>query len=104
MGTRDRVVGDVNLVKPTENLYKKKNYEVSKANSSIQFDDCSITIEDVTPIGVRMEDLGDHGGKESLDIINDSLIDINHYRFNNKIEQKLQSTCPIVPKYHATFG
>ena len=51
-----------------------------------------------------MEDAGEHGGEEPLDIINSGLLDINHYRFNNKMVSNLQSTCPIVPKFHATFG
>ena len=27
-----------------------------------------------------------------------------HVRYNKKFSAQIQSTCPIVPKYHATFG
>jgi hypothetical protein len=32
------------------------------------------------------------------------LLDINQYRFNGKLQNYLHSTCPIVPKFHSTFG
>jgi hypothetical protein len=31
-------------------------------------------------------------------------VDINKVRFNKKFAARINSSCPIVPKYHATFG
>lgn len=41
---------------------------------------------------------------EELDISNTHLIDINKYRFNNRLTNLMSSTCPVTPKYHSTFG
>jgi hypothetical protein len=41
---------------------------------------------------------------EKVDIINDPLVDINKYRFNRRFQNYLHTTCPIVPKFHSTFG
>ena len=37
-------------------------------------------------------------------IILDELIDINRFRYNQAITNPIYSTCPIIPKYHVTFG
>jgi hypothetical protein len=34
----------------------------------------------------------------------DELIDLNRFRNNGKIHNSLLSSCPIVPKFHVTFG
>ena len=41
---------------------------------------------------------------EKIDVSKDSLMDINKYRFNKKLSNFLYSTCPLVPKFHASFG
>ena len=43
-------------------------------------------------------------GKEKIDFSTDALMDINRYRFNNRLQNYLHTTCPIVPKFHSTFG
>lgn len=37
-------------------------------------------------------------------IVMDELVDINRIRFNNAFTNKQMSTCPILPKYHVTYG
>lgn len=37
-------------------------------------------------------------------IIQDELVDINRFRFNDQFTNKIYSTCPIIPKYHITYG
>jgi hypothetical protein len=68
---------------------------VGKAQSDD--DDDATSIEDA---------VGDGGGEgsENIDITKDPLIDINKYRFNKKMSNYLNSTCPLVPKFHATYG
>jgi len=39
-----------------------------------------------------------------LDVMTNSLIDLNSYKFNNRLRQIVSSTCPIMPRYHSTFG
>jgi len=34
----------------------------------------------------------------------DELIDLNKYRFNGRTQTQMFSTCPVLPKYHVTFG
>ena len=86
MGTRDRVLGDAHLVRPMEQ-------GVGKAQS--EEDDDATSIE---------ENTANNEGSENIDITKDHLIDINKYRFNKKMSNYLNSTCPLVPKYHATYG
>ena len=97
MGTRDKVLGDASLVKPME----------QRAESTITDDEDSGTDGGASTPGqgdgaAAAEEGGE--GKERIDITTDPLIDINKYRFNGKILNFLHSTCPIVPKFHATFG
>ena len=89
MGTRDKVLGDAFLVKPQE----------QRAECKIKDD--SATDGDTTAASAE-EDPNAAG--EVIDIQKDALLDINKYRFNKKMSNFLHSTCPLVPKYHATFG
>ena len=34
----------------------------------------------------------------------DELVDINRFRYNNLFTNKQMSTCPILPKFHITYG
>jgi hypothetical protein len=38
------------------------------------------------------------------DIVNDHMIDIMKYSFNGKLRNFIYSSCPIVPRFHSTFG
>ena len=37
-------------------------------------------------------------------IIQDEMVDINRFRYQNQLSNIIYSTCPIIPKYHTTFG
>jgi len=37
-------------------------------------------------------------------VVMDEMIDIHKFRFNGLTQTHLWSTCPILPKYHITFG
>ena len=37
-------------------------------------------------------------------IIQDEMVDINRFRYQNQLSNMIYSTCPIIPKYHTTFG
>ena len=37
-------------------------------------------------------------------IIQDEMIDINRFRYQKQLSNIIYSTCPIIPKYHTTFG
>jgi len=37
-------------------------------------------------------------------IVMDEMIDINRYKFQDQLQNFMWSTCPILPKYHITFG
>ena len=32
------------------------------------------------------------------------MVDINRFKYNNVFTNPVWSTCPIIPKYHSTFG
>lgn len=42
--------------------------------------------------------------QEIDNIIQDEMIDINRFRYQNQMSNTTYSTCPIIPKYHTTFG
>lgn len=48
--------------------------------------------------------VGADNQQEIDNFIQDEMIDINRYRFNQQVNTKIFSTCPIVPKFHTTFG
>jgi hypothetical protein len=50
-----------------------------------------------------------HGkrGEPQLNVENvvmDELIDINRYRIDGLTQKNMWSTCPVLPKFHVTFG
>jgi len=50
-------------------------------------------------------DGGDNVSNTDLvDVINDDLIDIHKLRFNDRIQNQIFSTNPILPRFHTTFG
>jgi len=97
MGTRDRVLGDAYLVKPMEH-----RAETPKTEDEDDTDGAGSTPGSGPDFLGQIQDNGE--GKEKIDITKDSLVDINKYRFNKKLQNFLHSTCPLVPKFHATFG
>ena len=68
--------------------------------SSTDDDDTNDTTTPVEQVGMNSQgqDI------ERIDLINDPLVDINKYRFNKRFQNYLHTTCPIVPKFHSTFG
>ena len=41
--------------------------------------------------------------KENINITKDPLIDINKFKFGKVMQNYLNSTCPVVPKFHSTY-
>lgn len=37
-------------------------------------------------------------------VVIDEMVDINKFRYTNKLSNIIYSTCPIIPKFHTTFG
>jgi hypothetical protein len=56
--------------------------------------------------GENKKDIGKSGEKrpDVNDIVKNEMIDINHYRFKGLTQNAIWSTCPVLPKYHVTFG
>lgn len=64
MGTRDRVLGDANFVRPLEH----------RSESSMGDEDSA-----------REDNAGDGlGGEEQVDVVKEPMYDINKYRFNRR--------------------
>ena len=34
----------------------------------------------------------------------DEMVDINRFRYQSRLSNIIYSTCPIIPKFHTTFG
>lgn len=86
LATRDRVNFDVNTFGPREganSLFEQviKNEEVKKSHGK----------------------KGDISEKAES-VIMDEMIDINKYRFGGLTQTHMWSTCPVLPKFHVTFG
>lgn len=47
---------------------------------------------------------GATSAQEIDNIIQDEMVDINRFKYNNVFTNPVWSTCPIIPKYHSTFG
>jgi hypothetical protein len=91
MGTRDRVLGDALHVKPKERDMWQ-GAAVSEQDSTA--DDTNVA---------RIEGDGEVRG-ETIDLQRDPLVEINKYKFGPSMQNFLHSTCPVVPKFHSTFG
>ena len=89
MGTRDRVLGDAALIHPMEQRGLSKVSEDTDVSSMMS-----------NPTGIAGED----EGADLRDPQKYHLMDINQYRFNGRLQNYLHSTCPIIPKFHATYG
>ena len=37
-------------------------------------------------------------------VIQDEMVDINRFRYEGQLSNVIYSTCPVIPKYHTTFG
>ena len=37
-------------------------------------------------------------------VVMDELVDLNNFRMNGQLQNKIFSTCPIIPKFHMAFG
>jgi hypothetical protein len=81
MGTRDRVMGDVDIVLPEEASSNTKSQNRHHATSASSIN----------------EEL-----KRPLDQA--KLIDFNQYKLNGRFINNLSATCPIIPIFHSTFG
>ena len=96
MGTRDRVMGDSVYMGPVE---KESNFLGGER-----------PIQDQLPTGfhqlykVRTDSGENVSNTDLVDVINDDLIDIHKLRFNDRIQNQIFSTNPILPRFHTTFG
>ena len=89
MGTRDRVMGDAEFVRPKENEKPKQRKPG----------------ETTPPRPSKIKELLDAENlpPEEVDF-QDHLVDLNKFRFNKRMHNQLGSTCPVAPRFHAAFG
>jgi len=84
LATRDRVSFDTNIVEPKE---KSSNRATKETDDIIQ----NSGMEKETRVDVE-------------DVVMDELIDLNRFRYNGRTQNQMFSTCPVLPKYHVSFG
>ena len=113
-GTRDRVMGDINNVKPMERQYVAKLEDMDEEggamsgpgsaagagrDSQAQFSKAASSVD------ISLGGGGVTANANDIDnIIQDEMIDINKFRYQNQMSNIIYSTCPVIPKYHTTFG
>lgn len=98
-------MGDCNIMKPNEH------------NSVLKADDSNDDNENSPNVNANGPRGGGGGGStialpqgqtstvgEIDNIVMDELVDINRFRYNNCFTNKQMSTCPILPKFHITYG
>jgi hypothetical protein len=127
MGTRDRVMGDAIFLGPMESPLEGKlgstlgqtkmsglgggdmeleSSRFSQHSSYAGGDDFGHKETSYAPM-YRVKDqmqLTAGGKKEVIDVINDELIDIQKIRFNDKLQNFIFSSNPILPRFHSAFG
>ena len=84
LATRDRVSFDTNIVEPKE---KSSSRATKETDDIIQ----NSGMEKETRVDVE-------------DVVMDELIDLNRFRYNGRTQNQMFSTCPVLPKYHVSFG
>ena len=119
MGSRDRVVGECNNVRPMERQAQHQNIEDMSEEQIAEIETGSgreAPAEASAPQNRIKTSSGLQDAKEGavlpqgstsqeLDhVVNDELVDINRYRYSDAFNSSIWSTCPIIPKYHSTFG
>lgn len=113
-GTRDRVMGDINHVKPMEKQYVAKLEDMEGdeigssrgGNSASMPRDSQAKLSKSASVDVSMGGGGVTANASDIDnIIIDEMVDINKFRYNGHLgTNTVYSTCPIIPKFHTTFG
>lgn len=99
LGTRDRVMGDCNSVKPSERKGAAAVDEIGDEE-----DDVPVNIAGAGPSGQNAEKGQEDEGHVLDNVVMDDIVDINRYRWNNQFTNGMFSTCPIIPKFHVTYG
>ena len=96
-------MGDCNVVAPMEGNKEEEvdieaDDDVSKCNDS-QYSNMykPNNIQEGKHSDFALDD-------DKVDVINGQLIDIHKYRFNDRFQNLLYSTNPLIPRYHTTFG
>jgi hypothetical protein len=86
-------MGDCVNVKPKDKLGKTKN--ATALDSETDEPDAG---------GIKVGGDVEASADMVCNVVTDEMVDINKIRFNKKFQAQILSSCPIVPKYHATFG
>lgn len=104
-------MGDANLVKPSEKDAVVTNDDVDmdaadleEAGNTADMNATNGTASGGNDTAPKQGGIGADNQQEIDNFIQDEMIDINRYRFNQQVNTIIFSTCPIVPKFHTTFG
>ena len=117
-------MGDCNLVKPLEKQGVSQKIEDMSEDQISDLENQSVgqisDLKSPTPnvalpglpsgnaqkafVGGGAGASGAASAQEIDNIIQDEMVDINRFKYNNVFTNPVWSTCPIIPKYHSTFG
>ena len=111
-GTRDRVMGDINHQRPIEKQYITKiedgdNEDLSSSRGGGLGQDLDTKKSQASSMKVSAATNDGsffNNPPDPENIITDEMVDINRFRLDNRMNNLTYSTCPIVPKFHTTFG
>ena len=99
-------MGDINHTKPMEREQVTKLEDQSDDEVDLGADGSMAQLsngEGRQSNTVQATELASNA-QEIDNIIQDEMVDINRFRYQNKMSNIIYSTCPIIPKYHTTFG
>ena len=108
LGTRDRVMGDINYTKPME---KQQITKIEDATDESEHEAAGGASQAGFPSskgGAASGGIAGSGSEIAVNeidnIIIDEMVDINRFRYQGQLSNIIYSTCPVIPKYHTTFG
>ena len=97
-------MGDINNVRPMEKQQVTKLEEMEDDDTEMD-----MGVASNPNIGSDQRDKQSDpalatSAQEIDNVIQDEIVDINRFRYQNQFSNVIYSTCPIIPKYHTTFG
>ena len=108
-------MGDLNHVKPVEKQVITKledienDEEVEPMMSAVGPQHASHAQLSAKDSSSNISVIGGGGvaptGPQDIDnMVIDEMVDINRFRYQGRLSNIIYSTCPIIPKFHTTFG
>lgn len=106
MGSRDRIMGDCTVIHNLENqpVDQVEHDTESTITRSMHSKPVALSKRPDDTQYTGMFSAVGNADNGDIDIINMHMIDIMQYKFNDKFKNTVYSSCPVMPRFHSTFG